>query len=301
VRIEIGRRHYLAYLLLPHHVKLALLSPESRSRLDGINRAFNERIYSGPGASEYDRTHRYLEAGQHDHPVRELVDVRWVGNGYGRALELGAGSGYFTTMIAAHAEQVFAVEPVPDMQRVLTERCDQARLDNVRVVGATAFDLADHVGEASVDSAFILQSLHHFHRRDEVFRALGRVVRPGGRLFVVEPHHNLRRVARLLRTYVTHYRAPAFWRDERNWATHDFLTRAELRALCRQGGFTDIHMEGYWIPFFRRLFPDVRQRFGWEHVAGRIPGLRHVAAVLALTARRRADGRSASGSGPSPS
>jgi hypothetical protein len=36
-------------------------------------------------------------------------------------------------------------------------------------------------------------------------------------------------------------------------------------------------------------------------VAGRIPGLRHVAAVLALTARRRADGRSASGSGPSPS
>jgi ubiquinone/menaquinone biosynthesis C-methylase UbiE len=301
VRIEIGRRHYLAYLLLPHHVKLALLSPESRSRLDGINRAFNERIYSGTGATDYDRTHRYLEAEQHDHPVRELVDVRWVGHGYGRAVELGAGSGYFTTMIAAHAEQVFAVEPVPDMQRVLTERCGQARLDNVRVVGATAFDLPDHVGEASVDSAFILQSLHHFHRRDEVFRALGRVVRPGGRLFVVEPHHNLRRVARLLRSYVTQYRAPAFWHDERNWATHDFLTRAELRALCRQGGFTDVHMEGYWIPFFRRLFPDARRRFGWEHVVGRIPGLRHVAAVLALTARRRADGRSSSASGPSPS
>ena len=106
------------------------------------------------------------------------------------------GSGYSTTLIAAHADLVLAVEPVPDMQ-ARAPRAPRAGLDHVRVVGATAFDLPAHVGEASVDSAFILQSLHHFHRRDEVFRALGRVVRPGGRLFVVEPHHNLRRVAPL--------------------------------------------------------------------------------------------------------
>jgi ubiquinone/menaquinone biosynthesis C-methylase UbiE len=291
VRIEIGRSHYLAYLLLPHPVKIALLSPESRQRLDAINRAFNERIYSSEGATEYDRIHRYAEAEQHDYPVRELVDSRWVAGGYGRALELGAGSGYFTTLIAAHADLMLAVEPVPDMQAVLTARCRRAGLDHVRVVGATAFDLPAHVGEASVDSAFILQSLHHFHRRDEVFRALGRVVRPGGRLFVVEPHHNLRRVARLFRAYLKHYRAPSFWRDEQHWATHDFLTRAELRALCRQSGFTDVRMEGYWIPFSRRLIPDPRARFRWERTAGRLPGLRHFAAVVAMTARRRDDGR----------
>jgi ubiquinone/menaquinone biosynthesis C-methylase UbiE len=291
MRIEIGRRHYLAYLLLPHRVKTALLSQESRRRLDAINRAFNERIYSSEGATEYDRIHRYAEAEQHDYPVRALVDSRWVGGGYGRALELGAGSGYFTTLIAAHADLVLAVEPVPDMQAVLTARCRRAGLDHVRVVGATAFDLPAHVGEASVDSAFILQSLHHFHRREEVFRALGRVVRPGGRLFVVEPHHNLRRVARLFRNYLRRYRAPAFWRDERNWSTHDFLTRAELRDLARQGGFTDVRMEGYWIPFSRRLIHDPRARFGWERMAGRLPGLRHFAAVLAMTAVRRDDGR----------
>jgi ubiquinone/menaquinone biosynthesis C-methylase UbiE len=291
VRIEIGRRHYLAYLLLPHPVKIALLSQESRQRLDSINRAFNERIYSSEGATEYDRIHRYAEAEQQDYPVRELVDSRWAAGGYGRALELGAGSGYFTTLIAAHADLVLAVEPVPDMQAVLTARCRRAGLDHVRVVGATAFDLPNHVGEASVDSAFILQSLHHFHRRDEVFRALGRVVRPGGRLFVVEPHHNLRRVARLFGKYLREYRAPSFWRDERNWATHDFLTRAELRALCRQGGFTDIRMEGYWIPFSRRLIPDPRVRTRWERAASRLPGLRHFSAVVAMTARRRDDGR----------
>lgn len=286
MRIEIGRRHYLAYLLLPHRTKTALLSHESRERLDGINRAFNERIYSSTGAREYDRIHRYDEAEQHDHPVRALVDGQWVADGYGRALELGAGSGYFTTLIARHAGSVLAVEPVPDMQEVLAERCRRAGLGNVTVVGATAADLTAHVADASIDSAFVLQSLHHFHRRDEVFRALGRVMRPGGRLFLVEPHHNLRRVARLSWKYLTRYRAPAFWRDERNWATHDFLTRGEVHALCRLGGFTDVRIEGYWIPFSRRLVPDARRRFMLERAAGRLPGLRHFAAVLAVVARR---------------
>lgn len=287
MRIEIARRHYLAYLLLPHRVKIALLSDESRRRLDAINRGFNERIYSSAGAREYDRAHRYDETGQQDYPVRVLVGERWAAAGYGRALELGAGSGYFTTLIARHARSVLAVEPVPDMREVLSERCRRAGLGHVEVIGAPAVELTGHVGDASIDSAFVLQSLHHFHRRDEVFRELGRVVRPGGRLFLVEPHHNVRRVARLLRKYLTHYRAPAFWGDERNWATHDFLTRGELRGLCRHGGFTDVRIEGYWIPFSRRLVPDAPRRVALERAAGRLPGLRHVAAVLAVTARRQ--------------
>lgn len=289
MRIEIGRRNYLAYLLLSHPAKIARLSSESRKRLDDINRAFNERIYSGDGAREYDQIHRYTEADQNDYPARALVDDVWVGDGYGRALELGAGSGYFTTLIAGHAKSVVAIEPVPDIRVVLAERCRREGLEHVQVLGATAHDLPAHVGEASIDSAFVIQSLHHFHRRDEVFRALGRVVRPGGRLFLVEPHHNLRRVARLTRKYLAEYRATSFWQDERNWATHDFLTRGELRALCRQGGFTDVSLEGYWIPGSRRLVVDPRRRFGLERVVGRLPALRHFAMVLALTARREGD------------
>jgi SAM-dependent methyltransferase len=289
-RIEIGRRHYLAYLLLPHRVKMALLSRDSKQRLEDINRGFNERIYSGASAREYDQIHRFDEAEQHDHPVRPLVDEQWVAGGYGDALELGAGSGYFTAFIARHARSVIAFEPVPDMRAVLTERCRREGFDHVRIIGATALDLRAHVADASIDSAFILQSLHHFHRRDEVFQVLGRAVRPGGRLFLVEPHHNVRRVARLLRAYVRDYRAPRFWRDERNWSTHDFVTRGELRALCRAGGFTDLRIEGYWIPFSRRLIRDARRRFGLERAIGLLPGFRHFAAVLAATARRRDTG-----------
>jgi SAM-dependent methyltransferase len=286
IRIEIGQRNYLLYLLLPHPLKIALLSPASREKLDRINRGFNEALYSGEGAAAYDRIHRYAEEEQHEIPSRGLVADVWAPEGYGHALELGAGSGFFTTLIARRAKSVAAVEPVPDMQRVLSERCRAEGLDNVRVVSASAFDLASHVPAGSMDSALVIQSLHHFHRRDEVFAALGRALRPGGRLYMVEPHHNLRRVARLFRKYVTAYRARDFWTNERNWATHDFLTRGEVRALCRIGGFEDVRISGYWIPYSRRLVPDAERRFRIEGRLGRWPVARHFAAVLAVEARR---------------
>jgi SAM-dependent methyltransferase len=168
----------------------------------------------------------------------------------------------------------------------LEQRCRREGLTNVRVSGGSAFDLAGIVPEASIDSACIIQSLHHFHRRDEIFAALGRAVRPGGRLFLVEPHHNLRRVARLSRHYLTTYRNPVFWRQERNWATHDFLTRRELAALCRRAGFRGVRFSAFWFPYSRRLVPDPRRRFDVERILGAIPSLRHVAGVLSVVARK---------------
>jgi SAM-dependent methyltransferase len=292
--IEIGGQNYLLYLILPHPMKMALLSADSRAKLDRINSGFNERIYSGDGATEYDRIHRYEDDAQHEYPARALVSEVWdrpargAGNGgYGRALELGAGSGYFTALIARRARSVIAIEPVADLQKVVRERCAAERLGNVEVIGASAFDLGRAVPSGSIDSAFIIQSLHHFHRRPEVFAELGRVVRPGGRLYLVEPHHNLRRVARLARKYRDVYRAPEFRTDERNWATHDFLTRGELRALCRHGGFGDVRIEAYWIPYSRRLISSPKRRFRLERILGRVPLVRHVGAVLAMEARRK--------------
>jgi SAM-dependent methyltransferase len=288
--IEIGKRNYLLYLILSHPTKMALLSQDSRARLDRINAGFNDRVYSGEGATEYDRIHSYEDDAQHEYPARALVADVWGadGSGYGDALELGAGSGYFTALIARRARSVIAIEPVEDLQKVVRDRCDAERLNNVRVIGSRAFDLSSDVQSGSVDSAFIVQSLHHFHRRPDVFAELGRVVRPGGRLYLVEPHHNVRRVARLVRKYHRSYRHRGFWADEKNWATHDFLTRSELRALCRQGGFENPRIEAYWIPYSRRLIPSPERRFRVERILGRIPVIRHAGSVLAMQARRRA-------------
>jgi ubiquinone/menaquinone biosynthesis C-methylase UbiE len=199
---------------------------------------------------------------------------------------VGAGTGYFTVAIARRATTVLALEPVPDMRRLLEERCRREGLTNVRVSEGSAFDLAGSVADGSIDSACIIQSLHHFHRRGEIFKALGRALRPGGRLFLVEPHHNLRRVVRLARHYLATYRAPAFWRQERNWATHDFLTRREIAALCRGAGFRDVRIAAFWFPYSRRLVPDAERRLRLEGILGAIPLFRHVAGVLAVVARK---------------
>jgi len=284
--IEIGRRNHLLYLVLPHPLKIALLSADSHAKLDRINLAFNERAYSGEAATRYDELHRYAEAEQHEYPGKLLVADVWAYEDYGRALELGAGSGYFTALIARRARSVFAVEPVADLATVLRSRCEAKGLDNIQVVEASALDLDRLVDAGSVDSAFVIQSLHHFHRRPEVFASLGRAVRPGGRLLLLEPHHNLRRVVRLFRTWRRSYRLRGLAKLEQHWATHDFLTCGEVRALCRLGGFERVRIEGYWVPYARRLVPSPERRYRLERALGRIPGVRHFAGVLAVEARR---------------
>lgn len=282
-----GPWRFLLYIVLPQPVKMAFLPDELTGQLDRINLAGNVGMYSGRGATEYDATHRYAEAEHHEYPAQQLVEDVWPGRGYGRALELGAGSGYFTRLIARRADAVTAVEPVPDMQRVLREGCEAHGIGNVEILGVPAAELPDRLPPHSVDTALVIQSLHHMHRRPDVFEALGRVLRPRGRLLMVEPHHNLRRIARLARKWLKYYRAREFWSREINWGTHDFLTCGELRALCRHGGFERPRITGYWFPYMSRLAPDPTRRFRLESRLGRIPGLRHMAGVLAIETRRR--------------
>lgn len=283
-----GPWRFLLYIVLPQPAKMAFLPRDLKGQLDRINLAGNVGMYSGRGATAYDATHRYAEAEHHEYPAQQLVEDVWPGRGYGRALELGAGSGYFTRSIASRADTVTAVEPVPDMQRVLREGCEAYGIGNVEILGVSAAELPDRLPPHSVDSALVIQSLHHMHRRPEVFEALGRVLRPGGRLLMVEPHHNLRRIARLARKWLRYYRAREYWSREINWGTHDFLTCGEIRALCRHGGFERPRITGYWFPYTSRLVPDPARRFRLESHLGRLPGVRHMAGVLAIETRLRA-------------
>src|SRR5207244_5189078 len=98
-----------------------------------------------------------------------------------------------------------------------------------------------------------------------------------------------RRAARLFIAYMRTYRAPSFWTNPLNWSTHDFLTRREVRTLCRHGGFHRVRLTTHWVPFTRRFVPDPRRRFTVERAVGHLPRLRHFAAILATEARRRAD------------
>ena len=90
--------------------------------------------------------------------------------------DIGAGTGKFSSMLAARGYDVIAVEPNADMRSKLPV------LDNLRVVNGTAeaTGLPDH----SVDAVTCAQAFHWFDA--EKFKAeCERILKPGGRVFVL--------------------------------------------------------------------------------------------------------------------
>jgi SAM-dependent methyltransferase len=211
----------LPYLILPHHVKMWMLGEAGQQKLDRINREGNEQHYA---TEDYDATHAV------DPVAVRAAETR---GPYGRVLEIGAGSGYYTELIADRADRVIALEPVAGLRKALLARCP-----TVQASACEAINLESVCGPQSVDTVVMFHALHHLHRRPEVFAAIGRVLCPNGRVILVEPMHTLKRMARLTVKWCQTYRHEPD--PERYWGTHDFVTRAELRALCRVAGLKPV-------------------------------------------------------------
>jgi SAM-dependent methyltransferase len=97
-------------------------------------------------------------------------------------LDLGAGTGKLTRVLARRYAQVVAVDPLAELRAVLAAVVPSA---DVRPGRAEAIPLP----EATVDAVFAGQAFHWFARDDAVAEIV-RVLRPGGVLAVLwnEPH-----------------------------------------------------------------------------------------------------------------
>jgi ubiquinone/menaquinone biosynthesis C-methylase UbiE len=128
-------------------------------------------------------------------------------------LDLAAGTGKLTRILAEHAAEVIAVEPLDGMRRVLTDRVPAAR---VLAGTAEAIPLPD----ASVDAVFVAEALHWFDL-DRAPAEMARVTRPGGGLAVLwnrpgDPVRWLDEVYDTLKAHrIDHDRLPdkVQWRD----------------------------------------------------------------------------------------
>ena len=103
--------------------------------------------------------------------------------------DIGAGSGYFAVRLAravGDSGEVLAVDISPDMILHLNRRLRDAGLRNVRTVLSAPDDplLAD----ASVDLFFICDTWHHVDERLKYLGLMKRMLRPGGRIAIVDFH-----------------------------------------------------------------------------------------------------------------
>ena len=119
--------------------------------------------------------------------ARAVADLRALGP-VGRAIELGAGTGQYTGVLASMAETVVAVDSSPEALGLLRTKVDAA---NVETVAADVFawsprEPADLVMFAALWS-------HIPTARFEAFwSAIDRMLAPGGRVFLLdESRHDL--------------------------------------------------------------------------------------------------------------
>lgn len=107
-----------------------------------------------------------------------LLPRHWV------VADVGTGTGYLLPTLAAHFHRVVAVELVERMLEVAEQRVVQQDLRNVTLQRGDVTRLP--IRRASVDLAIAMLVLHHVEVPQDAVRELGRIVRPAGRVLIVE-------------------------------------------------------------------------------------------------------------------
>jgi SAM-dependent methyltransferase len=121
-------------------------------------------------AKSFDRAAEEYERGRPGWPpeVLELLPVA----ADSTVLDIGAGTGKLTRVLAARYAHVIALEPLTEMRAILEQRVLKAEA----LPGAAE---AIPLGDASVDAVFTGQAFHWF-ANDLAVAEIARVLRPGG-------------------------------------------------------------------------------------------------------------------------
>ena len=184
------------------------------------------------------------------------------GERFGRGLEIGAGTGYFTLNLL-RAGVVESAVATDISQGMLDQLADRARKLGVDVSTARCEAAELPFPDDSFDLVFGHAVLHHLPDLDAAFAEFRRVLRPGGALaFCGEPSRHGDRLAGVPKRAAMTV-APAWRRlvrarprieleDEHEAREHGLehvvdvhaFTPGELTAVARRNGFTDVRVSG---------------------------------------------------------
>lgn len=139
-------------------------------------RARSEAFFEG-AAPEWDNTRTTLFGQRADlSALLALLDPRWTVG------DLGCGTGTLTAAIAPHVHFVHAIDASPPMLAAARERL--TGVPNVQL--STGALEALPLDDASLDVAIMLLVLHHVAQPARALAEVQRVLKPGGRLLIVD-------------------------------------------------------------------------------------------------------------------
>lgn len=174
--------------------------------------------------------------------------------GAGRVLEIGAGTGIFTTTIARHCREVEALDISGNMLAILDEKCRAEGITNVRTrIGNV--ETIDLDGPYDVVCAF--SALEYITDLPGLIRRLAPHVRPGGTVYFI----TARRSPFRLFTQVGNAMRQGIWLKAQN--------RRKVDAMLTTAGFKTVSIESHllkcWIS--RGMLLEVIARKPQEYVA----------------------------------
>ena len=94
--------------------------------------------------------------------------------------DIGAGSGYFARRFAHHVKQVYAVDIDAKLLAIIAKH----GAPNIKNVLAAPDN--PRLADASVDTVFICDVLHHIDNRPAYYAKLTKALKPGGRIVIVD-------------------------------------------------------------------------------------------------------------------
>lgn len=99
-------------------------------------------------------------------------------------VDVGVGPGYFALPAAKRAAKVYGVDVEPKMLEMVHDRAAEAGLNNIQAVHADA--QAIHVEDAVAEKALMAFVLHEVPSRPQALRELHRLMKPSGKLMILE-------------------------------------------------------------------------------------------------------------------
>lgn len=193
--------------------------------------------------------------------VRWLTDVLGIRSGR-KIIDLAAGTGKLTELIAGQGADLAAVEPVSAMSAEL-----RRKLPGVPVVAGVAEALPFAAG--SIDAVTVAQAFHWFDA-NRAMAELGRVLHPGGRLGLIwNARDRSVEWVNLVWSVMDRVERMAPWRDHGDGRGGPADQRWTYHALAGHGG---------WSPFTEATFHHVQQA-SHADVVNRIRSVSHVAAL----------------------